>query len=258
MAADVLPLFNRIGRYIRTIRATNLAQAAITATALPIVFVYASQNRALLAMAILLYGWLKIRQYIRTDRSAKQIRLEERFYRQQMDGPTLRRCADRSDHLWDDSLALRAVRGFVSQPPPRILSSYVKIGRLAREFSVHLGTLVPRVFSPAALIPAAIVVWLLVGFSTADAPRWMSMSIAALVIVGGLEILQIRVVRRTRVLVDHVTHALGSWAFDLLGDDPGESTPSPSYRHELLYRADPVYSAGIATHSSDNDRPPLS
>lgn len=221
----------------------------MTSAALPFAIVYAHGHRWLVGGAIALYAGRKIAQFVRTDRALKQIRLEERFFRQQMDGATLLRCIRRSEHLWDDSVTLRALRGMAARPLPRILSEEEKTRRLAQNFHAHMRPLAPPLIRMSGLLPVIGLIWLLTDTPAGDPRAWFSLSIAGLLILIVLEVLQFRTARALKQLFGRFERGLGRWAIPHLERlEPGR--PTAQYRHDLLYRDDPVYSAGLPRTAS--------
>ena len=256
MAAEVLPLFDRIGRYLRVLRASTLGQSTISALALPVVLIYGMQYRWILALIIAAYTGLKIRRFLKTDRALKLIRLDERFFREQMDEETLRRCAGQTNHLWHQSISLHAIRSIINRPLPRILSRKEKIARVNRRFQRYLKPVIPRTYAPEAVIPVVLLVWVFVSHGSSGPDLRISLSIAILLIISGLEVLIISRSRGMKSLLDRITPQLSEWALDAVGRYEEAAQEGAPYRHDLLYHADPVYSAGVARQNDAESETP--
>lgn len=245
MAAGVLPLSYRICRDLRLLRIISISAATIAAVSFPFAFVYGGSYRWLFALAIGSYTARKIAQFLRNDRVLKQIRLEERFFRQQMDGPMLGRCVRRSEHLWDDSLTLRGLRAVLARPIPRLFSETERSRQVQEKYHAVFRKLRPAIVTADLLLPIGGIMWLAVRSLPLDPPVWLSLAIAALVALTVLEIGRIRAALLVRKRFESYERALSLWTLGHADIPTLFNTPRRSgYRHELLYRADPVYSVG--------------
>lgn len=244
MPAGVLPLSDRICRDFRILRMMSIAEATIALVCVPVVVLYTSSSHWILLGVISLYAARKIWQFVRNDRVVKQIRLEERFFRQQMDGSTLARCVRRSEHVWDDSRTLRGLRAILARPLPRLLSQSEKTHLVQQKYHRVFRSLRPAMVRLDILVPLATGAWLLRQSFPTDPPRWVSLVIVAVAALALLELAEIKLSFNLRQRFASYERALSAWTLDRSDIASLFIKPRPGYRHDLLYRADPLYTAG--------------
>jgi hypothetical protein len=240
MPAGVLPLSERLLHDFRFLRSLATSQIAIGVLVVPYALSLTPLQTALAAVGILAYGGLKYQRYHQAHQALKQLRLEERFFRQHLDEETLRDCMRRSEHLWDESHTLRALRGSQSMMLPKLLSREEKVRLVQDKFHATFRNLIPsrvhpEVFAPILAAFAAI-------SARGDAPglgttMFLVGAVAAILMEAGYT----HRVQRLRSRFKSYERALSIWT---LAHDFIFKTTSPArgYRHTLLYRTQPVFS----------------
>lgn len=240
MPAGVLPLSERLRRDFRFLRSLATSQIAIGALAVPFALSLAPLQTALVALGILAYAGFKVQRYSHAHQALKQLRLEERFFRQHLDERTLQDCMRRSEHLWDESHTLRALRGSQSMMMPLLLSREEKVRLVQDKFHATFRNLIPSRVNPEVIAP--IVAAVVAVATRSDAPglsttMFLVGAVAAVILEGAYT----ERVHRLRARFLSYERALSIWT---LAHDSLFRTTSPArgYRHTLLYRTQPVYS----------------
>jgi hypothetical protein len=247
MPAGVLPLSERLRSGFRFLRSLAVAQAAIGILVLPFALTLAPLQTALVVVGILAYAFAKVHRFRTADGALKQMRFEERFFRQHLDEQTLRDCLARSEHLWDDSHTLRGLRGVQTVALPMLLSREERIRLIQRKFHAAFLKLVPSRIEPEVTIPAAAFGYLLFAEQLGGS-LWTTMFLIAVLAALLMEAAKFGLASRVRRQLASFERALSVWALaqeHLFRKEP--SAPRP-YRHHLYYRSEPVFSIRRAIH----------
>ncbi|MFW5973554.1 MAG: hypothetical protein ACOCTG_06140, partial [Bacteroidota bacterium] len=245
MSTDLSSHLHRISRDYRLLRAITAVQAMAALVALP-----------LLALGSSIAGWLaaiiggvfvvrKVRQSRRNDLLDKQIRYEARFFRQQMDERTLVQCLRRSEHLWDASCTLRGMRAVFTKPIPRLLPSSEKKALLRQRYRMAFRGLIPPRITPDVLVPVAGVAWIFQATFPAELSSGLlilGIVVAAMVL---LELATIVVAHDIRTRFRGYENELFRWTLDRMHVADIVTPTTPTYRHEVLYRSEPMFAAGM-------------
>lgn len=242
MPAGVLPLSERLQSDFRFLRSLSISQVVIGVLALPYAFALEPLQTAIVIVLILVYAAAKVVQFVRMDRTLKQLRLEDRFFRQHLDESMLLDCLRRSEHLWDDSHTLRGLRGVQTLSLPRLLSKDEKRGLVQRKYHAVFRSLIPSRIAPEVFIPAfgfGVVVMGAVGGGTLVATMFI-VSIAAALVMELVRIYRVLVVRGR---FQSFERALSTWTLTRASlFKPDARSAKRPYRHQLLYRTEPVFS----------------
>lgn len=242
MDPGLLPLTQRILHQYGLLRLFNLAAAGVAAVCM--MAVGSTSTWPSPVLLVLLTGLLvsKIWQFMRNDRALKQIRLEERFLRQPLDPDLLRRCLSRSEHVWDDSCTLRGLRAVLVKPLPRLMPQREKIEFVRRKYHRVHQRLLPTRAQLGVIVPLFVLAHIVSDSTLAARP---SIAVVVVLALAALEVAQLRTTWLLHGRFRQYENALSRWTLSRPEFQNILAPPVKSYRHDLLYRAAPLFSAGL-------------
>ncbi len=179
----------------------------------------------------LLYGVQAWQARRRVQRAA----LEAHLLAQPLDAPTLAACLGRGDHLWGQSLVVRALRVAGAQPPLGRLRPDEHLRRLHGLFRRFMAPLRPTLLRPNLLgVAALLALWM---HGTLPDTSGLGYGVVLMAGLLALEILAGRTVWQAQDALDGLTLGLADW---MLGQADLPFAPSPPpYRHQRLYLDQP-------------------
>ena len=242
MDPGLLPLTQHIRHQFGRLRIFNLIAAGLAATGIVVV---GSTATWVSTVSVLLFTGLlasKIWQFMRNDRAIKQFRLEERFLKQPLDTALLKRCLNRAEHIWDDSCTLRGLRAVLVKQLPRLMPQQEKVEAVRRKFHRVYRRLLPTRAQLGIVVPLFLAAHLAADSTLAAHPSIAAGVVLVLVLI---EVLSIRTTWQLHDRFSQYEEALSRWALaqtELRNERPHRVK---QYRHDLLYRAAPLFSAGV-------------
>jgi hypothetical protein len=182
---------------------------------------------------LVLYGLRKAQLFFRMRRAARQTRLEQQFLRQPLDAAHLRECLYRQDHLWRESLVLRALRSILQRPLPAQFAASEKKQRLRRQLRRSLRPLrLMRYNLDWAAYAAALGMGAWLHPSSLN-PAVAGATVLVVLLEGGQAVLQWQLRQQHEAMLD----TLGDW---LLARDfrrTLRAVARSGYTHHPLYQA---------------------
>lgn len=201
--------------------------------------------RALALGVAFAYGLRRALALLRAHGAVRQLMLEEQFARFAHDPVQLRRCLQRTEHLWQHSLLLKAIHALLDHPPSLLLTPDERRRRIQRRFA--------RAFRRFAPLDARIDAGLVLALTGALVTPWrLALDPSALLFQAGAVSFLLLLAAAPATLAYYgrlsdrlvaLTDALAGW---VVGDNLFASLHPRAprgYAHTLLYRATPWFSA---------------
>ncbi len=196
--------------------------------------------RVLLLLALVGYLHRKLRQIYWAHRAVKQLRLEEHFVRH---GPTpeeVLTCVRRRNHLWTQSLTLKALKSLLAPASEEALRVGEKGKHVRRQYRRSFGALCPsRVPVDLVWCVGLLLLWL---WSAPQAlPQAMSpllaLGAAAMLVLLLTEVVQTVLRADLRDGFEAFTTLLSDWTLARRFEETLQAARQKHYRHTPLYRA---------------------
>ncbi len=235
LSTHVVALRRQIRRLQRVVASGTLA--TLGASAALLTTPRAGWMSFVLLLALAGYLQRKVRQVIRAHRAVKQLRLEEQFVRHGPAPAEVLTCVRRRNHLWTQSLTLKALKELLS-PSPRVLNGDTR-RQVRRQYRRSFGALRP------ARVPVDLL-WfcgLLGGWFVAvpealfqQPPPALLLGAALLLPVLLAEVLQAVLQADLRDGFDDFTALLSDWTMAREFEATLQAARRKHYRHTPLYR----------------------
>ena len=220
-------------------RATVLGTAAIVPCAVIVVATVESGWMVLLLLLALVgYGQRKVRRILWTQRTLKQLRLEEQFVRHRPTPDHVLTCMRRYNHLWTPCLTLKGLKALAQDTPPR--QTEARQAHIQKHYIRAFKPLHPT-HLPADLIWLAtsglLWLWLVPEALLAAMPALVFGGLAVLLLLLTADVIQVILNTDLRDGFEHFATLLGVWTRAHALDSVFDTTHNKPYRHTALYRS---------------------